>query len=136
MAQTLVRDTLDTNLIVHYLMRDNEAQYKKVRNLLAEGYQHDVPDLAITEAVYVLERHYQMAREDVAFILQYFLAQFNDVLNYNRALFELAFPFYVAHPALTFNDCCMAFYAELNHAEPLYTFDRKLATQHPSAKRL
>lgn len=136
MAETQIRDTLDTNLIVHYLMRDNLEQFRSVRALLATGYRHDIPDLALTEAVYVFDRHYGMERAEIVFVLQYFLSQFDEFLNYNRALFELVFPYYEEHPALSFNDCCMAFYAELNGAEPLFTFDRTLAKQHPSAKRL
>ncbi len=31
-------------------------------------------------------------------------------------------------------DCCLATYAELNDAKPLWTFDQKLARQAPDAK--
>ena len=64
------------------------------------------------------------------------ISVFDDVLNYNRGLFDLVLPYYESHPSLSFNDCMLAFYAELNHAEPLFTFDAKLAKQHPSAKKL
>lgn len=136
MGQSRFHDTIDTNLIVHFLLRDNK-QYKSVGLLLNEpDVIHHIPDLAITEAVYVLETHYQQERKDIAYILQLFLSEFDEVLEYNRELFELAFPFWVNHSALSFNDCCMAAYAELKKAEPLFTFDKTLAKHHPSAKVL
>ena len=47
---------------------------------------------------------------------------------------ETVLPFYAEHPALSFVDCYAAFEAEKKGWEPLYTFDKKLANQHPSAK--
>lgn len=108
-----------------------------MQSLLAEpGTSRHVSDLAIAEAVYVFSEHYLQSREQIVAELELFFSRHNDVLNYNRGLFELVFPYYVAHPDLSFNDCCMAFYAELNNAEPLWTFDKRLAGQHASAKKL
>ena len=137
MAYTQVRDTLDTNLIVHYILGDVPKQRKAVAKLLSkDGMVHFVPDLALTETVYVFEQHYNQNRAIIVANLQKFLTSFEDILEYNRELFELVFPFYEKHPSLSFNDCYMAFAAELNHAEPLFTFDAKLVRQHPSAKKL
>lgn len=135
MANIRFRDTIDTNLIVHFLLRDNK-QYRSVGLLLNEpGAMHYIPDLAITEAVYVLEVHYQLERKDIAYILQLFLSEYDEVLEYNRKLWELAFPYYVNHPAISFNDCYMVAYAETMGIEPLFTFDKALG-RHPSAKVL
>lgn len=137
MAHIKVQDSLDTNVIVHYLVRDVPHQYRKARNLLyTEDVLHRLPDLAITEAVYVLEAHYGWKRDEIQQELEMFLEHFSDTLSYNRDLFSLAFPYWVEHPTLSFNDCCMAFYAELNSAEPLWTFDKDLAKKHASAKLL
>ena len=130
-------DSLDTNLIVLFILKEPATQADKVWDLLSEaGERHHVADLAITEAVYVFEKHYGLTRVDIKHNLELFFRQFDDVLEYNRELFELALPYYVKHPALSFNDCCMAFYAELTHAELLFTFDKGLAKGHPSAKLL
>ena len=133
----MTKDSLDTNLIVHYIIGEPKSQRRSVQLLLTEpGVLHHVSDLAIAEAVYVFSEHYLQSREQIVAELELFFNRHNDVLNYNRNLFELVFPYYVTHPALSFNDCCMAFYAELNNAEPLWTFDKRLAGQHASAKKL
>lgn len=137
MAQIQVRDTLDTNLIVHYIIGDIPAQRIAVGKLLANPDAiHRIKDLTITEAVYVFETHYGQTRTEIANNLQAFLAKFDDVLDYNEALFLLVFPFYKRHSSLSFNDCVMAFYAQIDGTEPLLTFDKTLAKQHPSAKLL
>ena len=55
-------------------------------------------------------------------------------VNCNRMLFDRALMLFQSHPALSMEDCCLAVYAELNDAEPLYTFDKKLAKQSPTAQ--
>ena len=131
-----MNDSLDTSVILSVLLGEPANQRDVTWGLLESGSAHQIADLAISEAVYVLEYHYKQTREEIAFEFQNFFLAHNDVLNYNRALMERVFPYYVAHPDLSFNDCCLAFYAELNHAEPLFTFDKKLDLQHPSAKEL
>ncbi len=133
----VIKDSLDTNLIVHYIIGEPISQRRQVQLLLDEpNATHHISDLAIAEAIYVLSEHYEQTREQIVAELEMFFGRHNDVLNYNRGLFALVFPYFVSHPALSFNDCCMAFYAELNGAEPLWTFDKRLANQHPSAKKL
>lgn len=55
-------------------------------------------------------------------------------INCNRALFETVLPLWNEHPKLSFEDCCLAVYAELNQAQPLWTFDQKLAAQAVGCK--
>ena len=55
-------------------------------------------------------------------------------INCNQALFEKALALFIAHANLSFEDCCLAAYAQITDAEPLWTFDKKLANQAPSAK--
>lgn len=131
-----MNDSLDTSVILSVLIGEPAGQRDAAWELLESGSAHQIADLAISEAVYVLEYHYKQTRKEINFEFQNFFLAHGDVLNYNRALMELVFPYYVAHPALSFNDCCLAFYAELNHAEPLFTFDKKLASQHPGTKEL
>lgn len=128
-------DSLDTSIILSYIL-GRDKQLEKVAQLLDSGAIHRIADLAITESVYVLEDHYSQTRAQIVENLQHFLKTFDDILDYNRELFDLAFPCYLKHPKLSFNDCCMAFYAEIGNAEPLFTFDKTLARQHPSAKLL
>ena len=137
MVQHQSRDTLDTSLIVHYIVGDIPKQRRAVARLLdSENTVHAVPVLAMSEAVYVFETHYGHDRTQVVANLRDFLNIFDDVLDYDRELFDMVLPCYESRPSLSFNDCCLAFGAEVAGAEPLFTFDRKLARQHPSAKLL
>ena len=130
-------DSLDTNLLVHYVVGDNKSQRLRVARLLDESSTtHYLETYALIEAVYVLETIYEYTREEIVGSLNLFLARYSSVLVYNRPLIKAVFPFYAEHPKLSFSDCCLAAAAELNGAEPLFTFDKKLANQHPSAKLL
>lgn len=130
-------DSLDTSVIVHCIMNDVPEQRALTLELLnTPNTVHYIADMAIAEAIYVLTEHYFLDRNDAADRVAMFLTRYGDRLRYNHDLTAVVFPMYFEHPALSFFDCCLAAYAELNHAEPLFTFDRKLAKQSASAKRL
>ena len=92
---------------------------------------YHVADLAITEAVYVMQKR-GSTRRQIVDALNVVLNDFG--LQYNRMLFKRVFPMYLASPKLSFNDCCLAGYAALNQAEPLWTFDKDLAKESGTAK--
>ena len=128
-------DSLDTSLIVRYITNDVPEQRKRVSKLLSvPDTTHVLFDAALIETVFVLETHYHFSRNEVVDHLNFFLTHYSDVIEYNRPLTRAVFPFYIEHPKLSFNDCCLATMAEIEAAEPLFTFDKKLALQHPSAK--
>ncbi len=125
--------SLDTNALLRLLLADVPEQHQAVKALLSRSKgQFAVADIAIIELVFVLERYYgfsrQQAQEAVTGLIQ--LRE----INCNRVLFENALPLYLSHPALSFEDCCLCIYATLNEAVPLWTFDRKLASQAVSAQ--
>ena len=126
--------SLDTSIVVRILVGDNPTLCKKVLKLLSQDLIFIISDLALSETVYVLETVYRKSREEIGDLLQFFLTRYDDTIRYNRDLVASAMPFYIEHPKLSFNDCVLASLAELNHAEPLFTLDKKLANQHPSAK--
>lgn len=128
-------ESIDTNVILRLILRDVPAQCLKVQDLfMRQGYVYNVADLAIEEVVYVLQKSYGWTRDGIIAALMDVLemAQF----NYNRALFERVFPMYLQCSKLSFNDCCLAGYAALNQAEPLWTFDKALAEESGTAKLL
>ncbi len=125
--------SLDTNAILRLLINDIPSQHEAVKALLVSANgQFAVADIAIIELVFVLERYYGFSRQQASEALTG-LMQLKEI-NCNRTLFEKALPIYLNHSALSFEDCCLSNYAALNGAEPLWTFDKKLATQAPSAK--
>ena len=128
-------ESIDTSIILRAILNDAPSQSQKARALFSrDDTVFHVSDLAVTEAVFVLEKCLHFDRSTIAEMLSIFLS--NPSINYNVSLFSNVFPFYAEHPQLSFNDCCLATYAALNQAEPLWTFDRKLAAQSPTAKEL
>lgn len=126
--------SLDTSVIVRILADQHTASYRKILKLLDQDLNFVVFDMALLETIYVLEKVYHKSRAEICDLILFFLAKYDDKIDYNRSLTRAVFPFYLEHPKLSFADCCLATYAEINNAEPLMTLDKKLATQHPSAK--
>lgn len=125
--------SLDTNALLRLLLNDIADQHEAIKKLLREANgQLAVADIAVIELVFVLERHYSFSRQQVSEAVTGLMLLRK--INCNRTLFEKALPTYVSHSALSFEDCCLSTYATLNQAEPLWTFDKKLATQAGGAK--
>lgn len=125
--------SLDTNALLRLLLNDVSEQHEAVKRLLRKTTgQLAVADTAIIELVFVLERYYGFSRQQVTEAITGLMSLRE--INCNRTLFEKALLAYVSHPALSFEDCCLSVYATLNEAEPLWTFDKKLANQVDSTK--
>jgi len=125
--------SLDANIILRLLLNDIPDQYKSAAQLLkGAARQLAVADTALIEACFVMERAYSMNREHIGMAILGFMSL--QQVNCNRMLFDRALMLFQSHPALSMEDCCLAVYAELNDAEPLYTFDKKLAKQSPTAQ--
>src|SRR5215471_531567 len=130
---TAFSGSLDANVLLRLLLNDIPDQHTAVEKLLQKSSgQLAVADTAIIEVVFVLERHYAFMRSVISEAIEGLMSLAE--INCNRTLFEKALPLFVGHPSLSFEDCCLASYADLNGAKPLWTFDQKLAKQAPSAK--
>jgi predicted nucleic acid-binding protein len=128
--------SLDTSVLVRILTKDKPEDCRKALNFLNQGLEFIVEDIALSETIYVLETIYDKSREEIIDLVNFFLTRYADKIEYNHELTSLVFPFYLTHPKISFNDCYLASCAEIKGAEPLMTFDKKLASQHPSAKLL
>ena len=129
------KKTLDTCAVLAHVLGTPIEQRDAVWKLFSKaGTIYHIPDLVISEAVHVLEARYSYSRKEVVYHLNKFFVQNEDILDYNCTLFWLVFPYYERHPALSFNDCMMAFYAQIGETQPLLTFDKALAKQHPSVR--
>lgn len=124
--------SIDTNILLRWLLEDIPEQAEIASRLIAANCTYLVSDMAIHEFAYVCEKAIQLPRSDVAAFIENILYQSN--LDCNRALFSGVLPIYTSRPALSFVDCCLVVMAELNGATPLYTFDKKLANQLPTAE--
>ena len=125
--------SLDTNLVVRLLVtREYPEISEAVVHAIESNQMTHLADLAITESVFVLNKYYRIERAAIA---RFFQALFkNPRINCNVALFDKAFNYFTGHPALSFEDCCLVAYAEINNASPLLTNDRTLAKQLNNAE--
>ncbi|WP_419937575.1 PIN domain-containing protein [Candidatus Palauibacter sp.] len=119
---------LDTNVLVRYLVCDDERQAESARALL-ESLTTERPGYACREAVvelvWVLERAYGVSRERVAAILQELVATQSLVIEAADDVARAAFRYRAGGPG--FSDLMVLAAAERSGARPLYTFDRKAA---------
>lgn len=133
----MTTDSIDTNIVLRCILGDVPVQRQKAaRFLREENTVHYLSSQAILECVYVMEIALEMPREEVTDSLNFFLTRYSDTLEYDRSLTANIIPYYLAHPKLSWVDCALAAEAEYRHREPLFTFDRKLASQSPQAKLL
>ena len=126
--------SLDACCILRWLLQDIPEQAQAVHELLSNPGSYYVADTTLMEVVYVLERIYKQERYFIASCLN-LICSLNQI-NCNRLLISTVLPVYTANPAVSFADCCAAIYAEINKAQPLLTFDKKLASKLPQAKLL
>ena len=130
---TKLAGSFDTNAMLRLLLNDIPEQRAAVKKLLEQAAkQFAVADNVIIELVFVLVRYYGFNRLQATVAVDG-LMRLSEI-DCNRALFERALTLYIDHVSLSFEDCCLAIYAQLNDAEPLWTFDKKLANQAPTAK--
>lgn len=118
--------SLDTNVVLRWLVEDIPAQQDAARELV-KGGEYLVSDAAVIEATFALGRYYRFTRQEQLAVMLGFLSQPTLVCNF--LLLSEAFDLYVDHPKLSFEDCYMVTAAEHAEAAPLFTFDQKLASQ-------
>ncbi len=128
--------SLDTNVILRLLLDDVPEQNAAVVELIDGQSENQlaVADVALVEVVFVLERYYGIGRAEISGMIEGVMSLVQ--INCNRTLLAKALPLFVQNPSLSFEDCCLAVYAELNDATPLWTFDKDLAKRVDSASLL
>lgn len=130
----LSKCSVDANVLLDWLLDRDHERTKSIEKLFNESVNIGIADITIMELAYVLERVYKLPRK---LVIENISRVINDNLfNCNRNLFRLALPLYEIRPALSFADCCVAFYAQLTDSQPLYTFDKKLAHQSEGLAKL
>lgn len=125
--------SLDANVVLRLLLNDVPDQHRAAVTLVESA---DVPfvvsDVAVIEVVFALCRYYKFSRAAAAEAIEGLMSLTR--IECNRVMFKHALAFFADHPKLSFEDCCLAAYAELSNAQPLWTFDKKLAGQAHSAR--
>ena len=119
---------LDTNILVRYLVRDDEKQAVAARTLL-ESLTIDQPGFVcrevIVELVWVLERSYQCSRDRIAIVLEQLATTESLVVEAGNDVIRAASRY--RSGVSGFSDLMILCAAERSQAHLLYTFDQKAA---------
>ena len=125
-------ESLDTNIVLRLLLQDNLDHFDRALKLMERpDVTYVISDVVMLEVVFVLTNMH-ISRQDIVGALTRIMMRPN--VKANRHIFTDVFFIYLDHPKLSFADCYLAVEAALNGAEPLWTFDRKLAGQVEVAK--
>ena len=114
---------IDTNIILRYLLEDNEELSKKAIEII-DNNQIFIPTEVIVETSYVLKKVYQEKKDKIYKVIQ-LLLEMENVNFENKETIELAFKTY-AEKNLDIVDCMLYAYAK-NEKYEVKTFDNKLA---------
>ena len=113
---------VDTNVVLRYLLCDNEEQAQVAKNLI-EGGAFLLPEV-LMETSHVLRTFYKVDRQNIAaqllIVLDWVEMERKDVMIRAVEIF--------AETHLDFVDCVLAAYHELKNAT-VFTFDKKLNNQ-------
>lgn len=117
---TEVRMIIDANVILRCILNDNQQLAMQAKSLI-ENNDCFVPNEVIAEVVFVLQKVYNVPREEIKNLI---IVSFNYFEVSNEMLLRDALLFY-AQTKLDFVDCLLAaYYSVENHQ--IGTLDKKL----------
>ena len=121
--------SLDTNVLVRFLVRDDAAQlaltHQLIRTCLGRGETLHVPITVMIELEWVLRSAYQLAKDEVIDLLSGLMSARELDLESEQAL-EIALSMYRDGSA-DYADCLHVALAFQSGQVPLWTFDRQAA---------
>lgn len=129
--------SIDTNVLVRYLVRDDERQFQRVHDFISRQVSEKeplhIPVTVALEVEWVLRSRYKFDKDTV--ISAYLnLLRTREVTFENETAVEVALHHYQTFKA-DFADCLHVALAGLRGHPPLYTFDEK-AGKIPGASLL
>jgi len=111
---------VDANVILRYLLNDNEEQSPLARQIIEEDCAYTYPEV-LAEVVYVLSGVYGLERAEIGDV---FRALLKHMYFYDAEMLLTAFNFYEMMN-LDFVDCLLVA-RNLCLSEPVATFDKKV----------
>jgi predicted nucleic acid-binding protein len=123
----MARKLIDANVILRYLLRDDEELFGKAFEILEKvkiGQETVIiPESVLAEVVYVLLKIYEVTREVIVEKLQGLLS-YRGVINPDKVDLAEAFRMF-GSTKLSFVDCVLCAKA-ISHRMELFTFDGDL----------
>lgn len=115
---------LDTNVLIRHLTGDPPAQARRATAFLAAAEELLLPDLIVTEVVYVLESYYEVERGRVAELVRAIIG-FPAVVVVGQALLLRALEVYEVD-RLDFAEAYLVASAEASGVGKIASFDRSI----------
>ena len=115
--------SVDTNVLVRLISRDDAAQVTAAEAFVAPGAW--VPHLALAEAMWVLESVYALRPAQIATAVE-MLLHHKDLTLQDAEAVAAALAHFRGRPALGFSDCLVLEVSRKAGHLPLGTFDRRL----------
>jgi predicted nucleic-acid-binding protein len=114
---------IDTNVLVHLLVRDAPRQFDVAETFIAKGAW--VSQVVLVETLWVLDAVYERSAEQIGAAVERLLAHAALTLQ-DADVVAAALGQFRAKPALGFSDCLVLEIARNAGHLPLGTFDRQL----------
>ena len=119
---------VDTNYFLRFLLRDNESQYEKTKQLFIEASNGEIElttsVIVFFEVYWVLKSFYGKSKSELCEILDKLLALTFIHLE-EREILKNSLQFYEAY-SLSFEDCYNLIYIKERGVKDLRSFDNKL----------
>ncbi len=122
------RVAVDTNVLLRFMVRDDEAQAQEAGALLGSADIVVVPTLVFAELVWAMRQGYRISRADVAAGIRVLIAAGNLEFDRPAVLAGLA----MMDKGGDFADGVIHYEATRARSATLATFDRKLAARLPA----
>lgn len=136
MGRKIIHYLLDTNVLVRYLVRDEEQQYQQAVNWLKDAENGKIKiiisTIVVAETCFVLESFYKKQRDEISDSMVVLLSQRWMTIPDRDALLSLWTNF---KNGLHFVDSFLIFLAEQENYK-LLTFDKKLQKRRPKDEML
>lgn len=115
--------SVDTNVLVRLVVRDDADQVKKAEDFIAKGAW--VSHLVLAETIWVLDAVYDRSAQQIAAAVA-MLLEHNELTLQDSDVVAAALEHYRKRPALGFSDCMVLEIARKAGHVPLGIFDRNL----------
>jgi len=120
---------LDTNVLVRFLVKDDEQQaqtvYRKLKQAEAENDVYFIPVLVVLETVWVLESVYEATRQEIVDSIDHLLAM--PILKFEMQSAIRSFVSSARDDKTDLSDLLVAHCAKASGCKCVITFDRKAA---------
>ena len=122
------KSVLDANVLLRFLLNDIPSQVARIKLLLREAADNSlvIPDVVITEMVFVMQKYYSLEKADI-------VEKISLILDFpkfktNRKVIATALDFYL-QKNFSFTDAYLCALVKTGQNSPLYTFDKGILKQ-------